>query len=322
MKFYPVIPYSRPTDSLFHYPETSAVTGKKIDWMYDTPTSGFEALDTYGRNTIEVKGLPMGATPEYVQERLRRFYSKFGPVTVCRALNHPLDPYQCEGTAYISFREETCCERAAVSVLRFGSRKLGNKVLDVRILLSDKALRGKESIAALARTNDSLVRISSKLFEELLKIGPCELSFLPLTESEVSVILSSYGSLVDYCKHLRSLFVLSEDGKLLARRLINSQVELRKLKSSLSRGLDDSLSVHWRAGKPLNQLPEYTQRRVDLWDKKDKLPFDLQILSRDYRQYRVHDEKFLIASRKKREKAQMRAENRKAAIARRNSISE
>jgi hypothetical protein len=74
-----------------------------------------------------------------------------------------------------------------------------------------------------------------------------------------------------------------------------------------------NLSSNWREGKP--DLPAYTQRRIDLWDKQDKLPFDLQILSRDFRQFRVHDEKFLISSRKKRERAHARGENRKAAIA-------
>ena len=40
--------------------------------MYDDPKSGYEARDAFGPHTIELKGMPMGRTPEYMQERLRR----------------------------------------------------------------------------------------------------------------------------------------------------------------------------------------------------------------------------------------------------------
>ncbi len=36
------IPYQRlNTTSLYHFPEVSKVTGKPIDWLYDTPKSGY-----------------------------------------------------------------------------------------------------------------------------------------------------------------------------------------------------------------------------------------------------------------------------------------
>lgn len=59
----------------------------------------------FGPHTIELDGMPMGRTPEYMQERLRRFFSKFGIVKICRAIPHELDPYQCQGKAYVTFRD-------------------------------------------------------------------------------------------------------------------------------------------------------------------------------------------------------------------------
>lgn len=105
MKWYFQKKYIRrvPSD-YFRYPAISRITRQKIDWLYRHPRSGYEGADLYGPNTIEVTNLPMGKTPEYLQERLWRYFGKFGIVERVRVLPHELDPYQTNGTAFVSFR--------------------------------------------------------------------------------------------------------------------------------------------------------------------------------------------------------------------------
>merc|ERR1712110_125651 len=72
-----------------------------------------------------------------MQERLRRFFAKFGPVVQCRAEPHPLDPYQCEGTAYVTFRDRGTALKALKAPLKFPA-SLHDKVVSMRHLDSDK----------------------------------------------------------------------------------------------------------------------------------------------------------------------------------------
>jgi hypothetical protein len=318
MKHWPVIPYRRLSPSLFHYPKVSQVTGKPIDWRYGVPTSGYEPLKIYGANTLEIKGLPMGKTPEYIQERLRRYFSKFGAVTLCRALNHPLDPYQCEGTAYISFRDVSSCEKAVKSTLRFGNRDMGYKALSLRVLLTDESNDGKACIAKSKSEIEAISAVTEKIFSDVKKSSAMlRLDDISLSENERELLLNRFGTLREYFDRLKSLFIISEEGELVARRLVDSVRELEEFRLGLERELNESLSVHWRINAPIKDLPEYTKRQIRLWDKKDPLPFDIQILSRDMRQHRVFDEKFLVESKKKRDRSWNRAESRRAAIAKR-----
>ncbi len=303
MKFRPVIPYARRSESLIQYPEVSSVTGQKISWMFDSPKSGFESIQVYGENTIEVKGLPMGFTPEYMQERLRRYFAKFGPVVICRALNHPLDPYQCEGTAFISFREMSSAESAVQAVIRLSPR-MDNRVLSLRLLATDKLHEGKETLQIKQRECETLVNEVSELHQGMLLLP----EGLPLKDLPVH-IQSRLSS------DLSSLFSVSSDETVFPRRLVDVPRSLSLFRQKLAQELEDSLTVHWRAHAPIRDLPEYTKRQIRLWDKKDKLPFDLQILSRDHRQHKIHDEKFMVEAKRKRERAINRAENRRAAIA-------
>jgi len=137
MKWHFQVPYRRKYDSLFHYPEVSKVTGQPVDWYHGEPQDGYEAARLFGDNTIELRGMPMGRTPEYMQERLRRFFSKFGPVKHCRAEPHPLDPYQCEGSAFVSFRDKAAAAKAIKAPLKFPA-SLHDKVVAMRSLDTDK----------------------------------------------------------------------------------------------------------------------------------------------------------------------------------------
>lgn len=132
------VPYVRERPGhLHHYPEISRVTGKPIDWYHDEPQDGYEATRVYGEHTLELKGMPMGRTPEYMQERLRRFFAKFGRVEMCRADPHPRDPYQCEGTAYVTFRDKAAAMKALQAPLKFPA-SLHDKVVSMRHLDTDK----------------------------------------------------------------------------------------------------------------------------------------------------------------------------------------
>lgn len=314
MKFWPTMPYKRCSESLNHYPDRSLISGRKIDWLYGHPKSSYEPIGTYGENTLEVTGLPLGSTPEYIQERLRRFFSKFGTVTLCRALNHPLDPYQCEGTAYVGFRSSESLSGASKAVLRFGSRKLGHRTLRLRALTNDIVTDGKECMDSFHRNVSEITRFTKASFFDISASSHgTPVSSLRIDDKAKSAIEQVLGSVDEFLKSVGSLLFVDAEDRLHAKRLIKVDEELEKFERRIVTDFNKNFSLNWREGKP--DLPAYTQRRIDLWDKQDKLPFDLQILSRDFRQNRVHDEKFLIASRKKRERAHARAENRKAAIA-------
>ena len=314
MKFWPSFPYKRRCESPHHYPVRSQVSGRKIDWLYGHPKSSHEPILTYGENTLEVTGLPLGSTPEYIQERLRRFFSKFGIVTLCRALNHPLDAYQCEGTAYVSFRSSESLTGASKAVLRFGSRKLGHRTLRLRALTNDIVTDGKELMDSFHRNVSEITRFTKATYFDISSSHHGRpVSSLRMDDKAESAIEQVFGSVYEFLKSVGSVFFVDEEDRLHAKRLIKVDEELEKFERGLMTAFNKNLSSNWREGKP--DLPAYTQRRIDLWDKQDKLPFDLQILSRDFRQFRVHDEKFLISSRKKRERAHARGENRKAAIA-------
>jgi len=313
MKFRPVIPYKRKSESLIQYPEVSQVTGQKISWMSDTPTSGYEGMKIYGDNTIEIKGLPMGFTPEYMQERMRRYFSKFGSVTVCRALNHPLDPYQCEGTAFITFRDMSSAEKAVKSVIRLSPR-MDNRVLSLRLLATDDVHNGKETIEDTKSENLILVEAVKDMHHRLLESSDgLALTGLNLSAGVTDIILRRFDSIHQFVCSLGHILTLTSDGQVFGRRLVDIDREIDKLRSKFASDLEDQLTVHWRVNAPIKNLPEYTKRRIDLWEKKDKLPFDLQILSRDFRQHKIHDEKFLIESRKKRERRRATADGRRQA---------
>jgi hypothetical protein len=314
MKWYPVLRYKRSNPSLFHYPKTSVVTGQKIGWMYNKPMSGFEGAKIYGPNTIEVRGLPMGKTPEYLQERLRRYFSKFGPVVACRALNHPLDPYQCSGIAYVSFRERLSVDSAVRTVIRL-PHSMGNRTLSMRDLATDETVDGRVTVAGMRRDFDEILIKIENIYKQNPKTGT------QMTDSGIESIYQlarGYyaGSRDEIFGLIFSKFFIMNENKLFNKILINFENSKINLKSKFNEIIEAKLTQPWRpASAPT--LPEYTKRRIGLWDKKDKLPFDLQILSRDFRTNKIHGEKFILKERLKRERSRQRAENRAAAIAER-----
>jgi hypothetical protein len=166
MKWHFNLPYVRERpESLFHYPEVSRVSGKPINWYHEEPTDGYYGVNVFGENTLELKGMPMGRTPEYMQERLRRFFSKFGPVQHCRAESHPLDPYQCEGTAYITFRDRAASLKALKAPLKFPA-SLHDKVVYMKHLDTDKQ-NDPDYYEKGKFWNNELISLARQLYSQL-----------------------------------------------------------------------------------------------------------------------------------------------------------
>ncbi|CAD7931169.1 unnamed protein product [Amoebophrya sp. A25] len=132
------LPYQRLwPESLYHSPEVSKVTNKPIDWYNDEPQSGYEFRDVLGPYTLELTNIPMGVTPETMQERLRRFFSKFGHIKHCRVLPHSHDPYQCCGTGYVTFENSRAVWDAIHAPLKLPISH-HSRVVHMRSLDNDK----------------------------------------------------------------------------------------------------------------------------------------------------------------------------------------
>lgn len=389
MKWQFTLPYVREVDSLYHYPEVSRISGKPVDWYVDEPQDGYEAARVYGENTLELKGMPLGRTPEYVQERLRRFFSKFGPVQQCRAQPHPLDPYQCEGTAWVSFRDKGASLKALKAPLKFPA-SLHDKVISMRHLDTDKT-NDPNYLEKAKFWNKQLVSIARQLHVQLLSdasmrasgkplpsvgndIWERELVELPKTQHSdpagaaaaaesapwgrggvplkkglfgaptrlivaQDAIANRFGSWQAFLAEppLDELFKLEQrspevsrpassqtsteaveteeaqaDKVVVVRPLLVSSTQrariLSRVSTVLAQKLHDEFSVWWREGKV--PLPEYTQRRVDWWDHKPKLPFDVQIQSRSKDRHRIFDERFLYRQQIVRARNAQRKERR------------
>jgi len=181
MKWNFVLPYVREIDSLHHYPEVSRISGKPIDWYHEEPDDGYEGARMFGENTLELQGMPLGRTPEYMQERLRRFFSKFGPVKHCRAEPHALDPYQCEGKAWVTFRDKRTAMKALRAPLKFPA-SLHDKVISMRDLDTDK--RNDPDYREKSRFwNGQLIMIARHLHQQLSKDPTLRVEGKPLSRA-------------------------------------------------------------------------------------------------------------------------------------------
>ncbi|PFH37971.1 hypothetical protein BESB_003120 [Besnoitia besnoiti] len=164
-------PYVRRVASdLFRFPLVSSVSKEKIDWLYRHPRSGYEGAQIFGPNTLEVTNLPMGKTCEYLQERLWRYFGKFGVVEHVRVLPNERDPYQTNGTAYVCFRSRMASLRAVRLPVHLPA-SLHSRVLHLRHLGTDKTsddafyFRRQQAIR-------SLLSVAQQLYAYLEQRGP------------------------------------------------------------------------------------------------------------------------------------------------------
>lgn len=340
--------------------------------------------------------MPLGRTPEYMQERLRRFFSKFGPVRHCRADPHPLDPYQCEGTAYVTFRDQDASLKALKAPLKFPA-SLHDKVVSMRHLDTDKRSdpdyfeKGKFwnneliSIArqlhaqlstdpdlqanGLALTSVGLGLVERELvpiaadahlasapgrggiplkrsrlfssgatrnvpakvavrqrfgsweaflaeppFDELFRLELQRTNVEDLAEASSSSAKAAPDSAADASSPDATAAeepVAPQQTLVVRPRLTTATQRLRILSRArmmLAKRFHDEFSIWWREGKV--PLPEYTQRRIEWWDHKPPLPFELQILSRSKDRHHIHDERFLYRRQLMKARNEKRAERR------------
>ncbi|GBE59341.1 hypothetical protein, conserved [Babesia ovata] len=316
MRWFFVKPYVRwEPDKLLHYPEVSHVDGKRIDWLYTEPKSRYDAVDIYGPNTIELRNLPMGRTPEYLQERLRRFFSKFGTITFCRCMPHDLDPYQCNGTGYVTFRSKEASVAAASANLVF-PYALHSKIIAIRHLDTDKT-NDPDYVHKQRHYIKQTVDIARQLYSKLTRQGPCTLRDVSTGIYERNFysgkwhkaglsVLMRFGAWSDFLKSngLNGMFDVS-DGRVTLRLKCDGTAEktLHMLFIQQSRALEDELTVHWREGRM--PLPPEVQSEVDELYHLKPLPVHLQLLSRSQTVYRIHDERhmFKIQLKQKRNEA-------------------
>lgn len=161
--------YIRRFDSLHHYPIWNTKQRGTLDWLYIKPLSGYEvspiwsqsqsnwsrppvqyqisffkicqALRQFGPHTLQLNGIPHGITNQFIEERLRRFFSKFGPIVRCHSVPHPRDAFQSSGIAFITFDSRVAALRASRSHLKF-PRSFGNRVIQLRNLENDVTQNG------------------------------------------------------------------------------------------------------------------------------------------------------------------------------------
>jgi len=309
MKWYWVKKYRRRTNSRFHFPEVSLVTGKPIDWMYGEPKSGYEAVKVFGPNTLELKNLPMGRTPQYMEERLRRFFSKFGAIVHCRAVPHPLDPYQCEGTGFITLKSRKAALQAVKAPLKFPA-SLHDKVVKMRDLDTDKQSDAQQW-TKIERWDRQLCSVAEQLHSNLLEKGErsLEQAFRDVSEIDINgrfeaadeSVFQRFGGWKAFLQSdpFYELFHITPEG-VLRPLLVTSEQRRRILiraRHRLREKRQEDYFPHWRAGRVA--LPAHTERNIRLWDYsgKDPLPEELQIMSRSTLYHVIHDEKFLLKRR-------------------------
>ncbi|KAF8821618.1 hypothetical protein IE077_004309 [Cardiosporidium cionae] len=323
MKAEVTTPYQRKdSQDLIHYPDMSKITKKRIDWMYDSPKSGYEGANIFGPNTIEIKGLPACKTPEYMQERLRRFFSKFGFVAMCRCIPHSLDPYQCEGTAYIAFRAREAALEAAKTNLQFPP-SLQHKILKLRHLDTDVTNK-TFSILEMRHHNNEVVNVARQLYQAILKEGPRPLSsiWMGLIERRFrsdakmlaeECIIKCFGNWITFltAEPFRKIFLVRQhtvENRTEKSREPNRYSPMVKLeqilehaKVILNQKVTAELTTYWRNGKHV--LPRFFLDRNFFKLKYTRLSEKFQMLSRPAKTCHVFDERFLFKLQKKRERS-------------------
>eukprot|EP00923_Selenidium_pygospionis_P051985 GHVN01090000.1.p1 GENE.GHVN01090000.1~~GHVN01090000.1.p1 ORF type:complete len:414 (+),score=67.42 GHVN01090000.1:1357-2598(+) len=175
--------YERRNDSLHHYPHVklspTANDTTKVDWVMGVPSGGYEQAYAMGPNTIELKMLPFGMTPELLQERLRRWFSKYAPVKDCRVLPHAQDLYQSSGVGYVTLDSPQGVSEALRHPLIFPKELNGRGVevtmraLDTDEVNDDDAARKRLSWARVACQG-----VVPELYHYLTNRGPLPLSLL------------------------------------------------------------------------------------------------------------------------------------------------
>lgn len=91
----------------------------------------------FGPHTIEVSGLPFTISNQTIEERLRRFFLKYGTIRHCYSVPHPGDPFQCSGIGYVSFDNKNSAFKAVQEARLRCCRHFKRRVITLRSLETD-----------------------------------------------------------------------------------------------------------------------------------------------------------------------------------------
>lgn len=248
----------------------------------------------------------MGRTPEYLQDRLRRFFSTFGLVTSVRCLPHSLDPYQCNGIGYVTFRSKQASIKAAVANLVFPP-SICSKIINIRHLDTDKCNDPLYTNKQRHYANQ-IIYIVRGLYYKLIKTGSCSLN----TVSKGLYERDFYGKI-----RLAGLSVVMKFTNwinFLTTAPMNEIFQIHDNHIYLLLHSEDSLNriLHRLVFQMEQQLQ--SQLQVESFEPPIERPRgldeELQILSRSTDMYRIHDERFIYKLKLKRERNLRRKEYR------------
>lgn len=249
----------------------------------------------------------MGRTPEYLQERLRRFFSKFGIITSCKVNSHELDPYQSDGTGFISFKTR----RASLAATR-AMLKLPFTLLDRKI----KLLHLYENIGNFVEKYDlykhyiiQIIDITRQIYNNLVNDGPNTVDSILTNTFEYKYksnkliaagpsVYSLFKDIKTFIDYMDDIFIM-RNGKISI--LLTCPTRLNRILKNKKIILETSTlqeSVKWN----------YNEHNinVELLDHLKPLDPQLQLLSKSHDMYRVHDERHLLKIALKRARNQAR----------------
>lgn len=96
----------------------------------------WQGVQQFGPHTLQLTGLPHGVANQFIEERLRRFFSEFGTVLRCHSVPHFRDSFQSSGVGYVSFESKISAEKAAKAHIKLGNDFTG-RVLHITNLGTD-----------------------------------------------------------------------------------------------------------------------------------------------------------------------------------------
>jgi RNA recognition motif. (a.k.a. RRM, RBD, or RNP domain) len=264
---------------------------------------GPELLRVYGNRVVKLLNLPTMRTPEYLQDRLMKYFTKFGNVVQVRVFPHKLDPYQSSGVGVVVFEQKKSCLDALKEPLLF-PYPLGGKV--VRMMFVAEGKWNDQGLAnRLTKRAQELTDIAKDIYQKISS-SPDPQKFHNLViphRQKIRLLFENYEEFFETTE-MKELFRFDPStGFLMIAPNPNPETAFVRLKNALAQLAIRRLSVDWRKGKlQMLDMPLQTKKKIELIDHKDPLPESLQVLSRDFKRMRVFDEKNIVKQKQRDEK--------------------
>eukprot|EP01067_Filipodium_phascolosomae_P008401 Filipodium_phascolosomae@DN712_c0_g1_i1.p1 len=266
-----------------HYRPVSSISKFPINWRWGKPASGYEGLIN-GPYTLQLQGLPMGHTCEVLQEQLKKFYSKFGTINNCRVMPHARDPYQCNGTGYITFDKEQPAMKAADAWLQLSEAGgIRGKIIRVRSLITGKMGDNVNKIVKQhEHSTGSLQRRLSEVYHLLRNGGEMSIS-------DISSVTNCPARFWRNLIETNSTMFLLRDNKVWCRPTPSDELFVAIKTVEPVEKLRGFTTRNWLSHRR-RQLPSQTFAAARKWDYKDALPEDIQRVGRPYPVF--HDRRY------------------------------